>query len=125
MYRKKYSPEYYQHIILKSKEWQRTCRITHGLNRGYCVVFFWIKSFDCHHLTYANMKARKELPIRDTVPLSRIAHTIIHKANIFGYKLFWVDRKPKAFRRRFWAWVLRFLYIWSILWHRTIGLLFR
>ncbi len=68
------SPQYYAYIT--SDEWRDKCKKCHALTKHHCVVFPWLKSRNVHHMTYRNFQ--KEIPLRDTVPLSKFAHWIIH-----------------------------------------------
>jgi hypothetical protein len=96
------SPQYYAYIT--SDEWREKCKRCHGLTKQHCIVFPWLKSRNVHHLTYRNFQ--KEIPLRDTVPLSKFAHGIIH------WWIFW-----KTPLRTFVNAVLRSLLIfWSIIW---------
>jgi hypothetical protein len=68
------SPQYY--IYINSPEWREKSKRCQVLTKNHCVVFPWLKSRHCHHMIYRNFQ--KEMPLRDTVPLSKIAHSIIH-----------------------------------------------
>lgn len=68
------SPQYY--VYINSKEWRSHCKKCHALTKHHCVIFPWLKSRNIHHMTYKNFQ--KERVLRDTVPLSKIAHWVIH-----------------------------------------------
>ena len=69
------SPSYYAYI--NSPEWRAKSKQCQALTKNHCVLFFWLKSQHCHHLSYRNLQ--KEIPLRDTVPLSKSAHWIVHR----------------------------------------------
>lgn len=70
-----HSPRYRNYI--NSPKWKKKskflCTIVTG---GRCVLFPWLRSSQGHHLTYRNLE--NEWAIRDVVPLSPIAHKIVH-----------------------------------------------
>jgi hypothetical protein len=68
------SPQYY--IYINSPRWKEKSGRCQALTKKHCVVFPWAKSSHCHHMTYKNFQ--KEMPLRDTVPLSKTAHWIVH-----------------------------------------------
>ncbi len=68
------SPQYYQYI--NSSKWREKSRRCQSLTKKHCIIFPQVKSHHCHHLTYRNFQ--KEIPLRDTVPLCKFAHRIIH-----------------------------------------------
>ncbi len=74
-----YSPEYLAYI--NSRKWKTRSKEIRLINGNRCILFPWLKSNETHHMTYRNLK--KELLIRDVVPLSRFAHKLIHS------KIFW------------------------------------
>lgn len=94
---------------IQSPEWKAKSKKCQSWTKYHCIVFPWLKSRHCHHLTYKNMK--NEVPIRDIVPLSKIAHSIIH------WRIFW--KSPL----RPWAnTILRVLMVlWVIFWMLPIG----
>jgi len=95
-----HSNEYLTYI--KSPQWYAKSRKCQSLTPYHCVLFPWLKSRHCHHLTYHNMTY--ELPLRDTVPLSVTAHRLIH------LPLFW-----KTALRPWVNWGLRLLMVcWVI-----------
>jgi hypothetical protein len=79
------SPEYYQYI--QSSEWREKSKACQRLTKNYCVLFPWLKSNHTHHLSYNNFKNEK--PLIDLVPLSKVAHSIIH------FSLFWKVKKVR------------------------------
>ena len=92
------SPAYYQYI--RSVKWRQKSKDCQIFTKKHCIVFPWLESNHCHHMTYRHF--RKELPLRDTVPLSKNAHSIIH------WPILW---KNKSIR----PWVnilLRLLMLW-------------
>lgn len=96
-----HSPEYKMYIT--SADWYAKSKSCQRLTKGYCVLFPWRKSRHCHHMTYKNFK--HERPLRDTVPLCKTAHSIIH------WKVFW-----KSPLRPWINWMLRFLMVvWVLL----------
>ena len=82
-----YSNEYINWI--NSSEWKAKSKKCQGLTRKHCILFPWLKSRHCHHLTYRNMK--QEIPVRDTVALSVTAHKIIH------WRIFWKNKKVRPY----------------------------
>lgn len=70
------SQKYYQYI--NSPKWKEKSKSCQQLTNNHCVVFFWLKSKNTHHLTYKNLG--NEIPVRDLVPLSLIAHWFVHLA---------------------------------------------
>lgn len=68
------SPTYY--LYINSPEWKARSKRCQALTKNHCVIFFWAKSRHCHHMTYRNFQ--KEIALRDTVPLSKFAHWIVH-----------------------------------------------
>jgi hypothetical protein len=48
---------------------------TFALSGGRCCVFPWLRANDLDHLSYFRLS--REQPLRDVVPLSRIAHRIV------------------------------------------------
>ena len=110
------SPEYQAYIV--SKEWRRKSKRHQAWTRNHCVLFPWCKSRHCHHLHYKNFK--NELPVRDTVPLCKTAHDIVH-GQIFGWYPFW-----KKSPLRFWmSLYLRLAFIVSVIFWWTLGWLLR
>jgi hypothetical protein len=67
--------EYLEYIY--SPEWRIKSKQVQRLTFNHCILFPWMKSNHAHHLTYKNLK--KELPIRDIIPVSKCAHDIIHR----------------------------------------------
>jgi hypothetical protein len=97
-----YSNQYLTYV--HSPEWKNKSKSCQQLTKNHCVVFPWLKSNHCHHLTYKNLK--NEIPIRDTVPLSKTAHSIIH------WGIFW--KTPLRLPINY---LLRLLtIIWAIFW---------
>lgn len=97
---KKHSNEYL--VWIKSPLWREKSKSTQRLTGNYCVLFPWLKSRHCHHLTYRNMT--KEKAFRDCVPLSITAHKLVH------LRVFWKSplRTPVNY-------LLRFLTILSLI----------
>lgn len=106
-----YSNEYLSYI--NSEQWKAKSRKCQSLTRKHCILFAWLKSRHCHHMTYRNMT--EEIPIRDTVALSVTAHKIIH------FPIFWKNKKVRPYINYF----LRFCMVSSIIFWNTIGLLIR
>mgnify|MGYP001794131465 FL=1 len=102
-----YSKEYINWI--NSSEWKAKSKKCQGLTRKHCILFPWLKSRHCHHLTYRNMK--QEIPVRDTVALSVTAHKIIH------WRIFWKVKKVRPYVNYF----LRFLMVISIVFWNVLG----
>lgn len=95
------SIEYRSYI--NSPQWKQKSAHCQAMSKRHCIVFFWLRSRHCHHLTYRNLQ--KEIPVRDTVPLSVTAHQLIH------LPLLW-----KTGARPFVNLVLRVLFIfWMII----------
>jgi hypothetical protein len=69
-----HSNEYISYI--HSTQWYDKRAKCQSLTANHCILFPWLKSRHCHHLTYKNLT--REVPLRDIVPLSKTAHTIIH-----------------------------------------------
>jgi len=87
---------------IRAPEWYAKSKKCQSLTRHHCVLFPWLKSRHCHHLTYRNLT--KEVPLCDTVPLSKSAHQLIH------LPLFW-----KTFLRPSVNWLLRLsMALWVI-----------
>ena len=107
---KNYSSEYISWI--NSKDWKVKSRKCQALTIKSCILFPWLDSRHTHHLTYRNMKS--ERPIRDTVPLSVMAHKLIH------LRIFW-----KTGLRKYINYFLRFLMILSIIFWQSIGRLIK
>lgn len=100
---KPYSREYTNYIV--SNEWYGKTKSCYKLTKRHCVVFPWLRAIECHHLHYNNL--RKELPVRDIVPVSKTAHKILHL-----YPL-WEIKKVTKFVNA----LLRVLLVfWSIVW---------
>jgi hypothetical protein len=96
------SPQYY--IYINSPEWRQKSKGCQALTKNHCVVFPWTKSRHCHHMTYKNFQ--KEMPLRDTVPLSKFAHWIVY------WWIFW-----KTPLRPWVNFLLRLLMMfWAIAW---------
>ena len=106
-----YSKEYISWI--NSKEWKSKSRKCQSLTNNHCILFPWLNSRHCHHLSYRNMT--REIPVRDTVALSATAHNIVH------WKIFWKNKKVRPYIN----YVLRLCMIFSILFWSTIGLLIK
>jgi hypothetical protein len=72
MSHKKLSSGYYEYI--NSPRWKQSLRRKLSLNLlfGRDIICPLLKAHDVEHLTYSNFK--KELPIRDLVPLNRVVH---------------------------------------------------
>lgn len=90
------SPEYYERI--KSKAWRRFSNMVISLSEGRCSLLVIPKATHCHHMTYSHLG--HELPLVDCVPLSPMAHKIIH------WPIFW-----KTSLRVLINWWLRFVYL--------------
>lgn len=83
------SREYYEYI--NSETWKSKSKHCQSLTGNRCVMFPWLRSRSSHHLTYDNFK--RELPLRDIVPLSGFAHWMVH------IPIFWgANRKASPFR---------------------------
>lgn len=106
-----YSQEYLNWI--NSTEWKAKSRKCQGLTRKHCILFPWLKSRHCHHLTYRNMKS--EIPIRDTVALSVTGHKIIH------WRVFWKNKKVRPYINCF----LRICMVCSIIFWNILGVLIK
>lgn len=76
------SNKYKTYII--SDEWRAKSRNVRDLTNNHCVLFPWMKANHAHHLTYQNME--NEIPVRDIIPLSKTAHSIVH------WRIFWKTR---------------------------------
>jgi hypothetical protein len=86
-----------------SPEWRAKSNRCIALTRKRCILFPWLRARHTHHLTYRNLT--KEIPIRDTVPLSKCAHWLVH------LPIFW-----KSGLRPFVNWILRFLFlVWLVI----------
>lgn len=66
--------EYLMYIM--SSEWRQKSLNVQRMTQNHCILFPWLLSNHAHHLTYRNMK--REMPIRDIIPLSRKAHSLVH-----------------------------------------------
>lgn len=66
------SPQYRRYM--RSPKWRKKSDFAKWLTRRRCVVFPWLRATNSHHLTYRNLE--HELPVRDIVPLSELAHWI-------------------------------------------------
>lgn len=66
---------------IHSDIWRKKSYEIRKLTGNRCVVFPWLLARHSHHLHYKNLG--KELPIRDCVPVSKIAHWFLH------WDLFW------------------------------------
>lgn len=64
------------HFYINSAQWKAKSRNCQKLSGNWCILFPWLRSRDCHHMTYRNMGG--EIPVRDTVPLSKTAHWLVH-----------------------------------------------
>jgi hypothetical protein len=106
------SNEYNVYIV--SETWRLKSKNCRDLNRNRCVLFPWLKSNHAHHLYYRNMKY--ELPIRDIVPLSKIAHNLVH-CKILGITPFWGKSPLRVLLSN----ILRVFYVFSIIFWQTIG----
>lgn len=73
------SQEYYDYIY--SNVWYYKSNLCRQALNGRCTLFPFLKAHDAHHLNYKHFKS--EWLIRDIVPLSRIAHGVVH------WKIFW------------------------------------
>lgn len=69
-----HSPKYSHYI--RSHQWRAKSKRAIARTKGRCCLFPWQKANHTHHLTYRNLG--KELLIRDVVPLSKVAHKIVH-----------------------------------------------
>ncbi len=74
-----YSNQYLTYIY--SPKWKNKSKHCQKLTKNHCIIFPWLKSHHAHHLTYQNLE--NEIPIRDIVPLSKTAHSIVH------WSVFW------------------------------------
>ncbi len=70
---RKYSNEYREYLI--SPQWRIKANKCLRLSKNKCALT-GKKATHCHHLSYNNLKG--ELPVRDVVPLSAVAHRFIH-----------------------------------------------
>jgi hypothetical protein len=97
-----YSNQYLAYIY--SAKWKNKSKGCQQLTKSHCIIFPWLRTNHAHHLTYRNLK--NEIPVRDIVPLSKIAHSIVH------WSLFW-----KTPLRPLVNGILRFLmFLWIIIW---------
>jgi hypothetical protein len=97
-----YSNQYLAYI--HSTKWKHKSKHCQQLTKYHCIIFPWLRSNHAHHLTYHNLE--NEIPVRDIVPLSKIAHSIVH------YSLFWKTRLRPLVNV-----LLRFLmFLWIIIW---------
>ena len=113
-----HSPEYRNYI--QSPEWRKKSNFyCKTLTGGRCVLFPWLRSSHGHHLTYRNL--RNEWAIRDVVPLSPIAHKIIHwhifwKTPLRGVVNFWLRVSTIGWLFGGMGWIaVLLLYIWNAL----------
>ncbi|WP_242063077.1 hypothetical protein [Nostoc sp. FACHB-145] len=95
-----YSPEYLSYI--RSSQWKNKSINCQKLTNFHCIIFPWYKSSHAHHLTYDNLKF--ELPVKDIVPLSKTAHSLVH------WGIFW-----KTPLRVGVNWLLRLLMVISVI----------
>lgn len=93
-----------------SSVWREKSKYCQSLTRNHCILIPWLRSNHCHHLTYRNLQ--NEIPVRDTVALSKIAHGVIH------CKILW--KSPLRVGVNYF---LRICMICSILFWNTIGLI--
>lgn len=94
--------EYLDYIM--SPEWRKKSKHVQQMTSNHCILFPWLKSNHAHHLTYRNLK--REIPVRDIVPLSKVAHSIIH------WRVFW-----KSPLRPWINFLLRLLMsFWAVFW---------
>jgi hypothetical protein len=107
-----HSNRYKTYII--SDTWRSKSKKCRNLNRNRCVLFPWLRSNHAHHLHYRNLES--ELPVRDIVPLSKIAHNLVH-IEVFNYHPLW----GKSPLRIPFSWFLRVFYVISIVFWQTIG----
>lgn len=75
-----HSPEYTRY--LQSPEWRAKSNYALAFTGNRCIIFPWLRARHCHHMSYRNFK--HEQIWRDTVPLSRTAHSLVH--NYFLWK---------------------------------------
>lgn len=66
--------EYLAYIM--SSEWRKKSLNVQRMTQNHCILFPWLPSNHAHHLTYRNMK--REMPVRDIIPLSKKAHSLVH-----------------------------------------------
>lgn len=106
------SNEYLTYI--RSPQWYEKSAKTIEKTGKRCVMFPWLRATDTHHLTYKNLKS--EIYIRDTVPLSRCAHDLIHDSALS--LLIWQGpgKKGTAPLRVSFNYLLRLLAIALTLW---------
>lgn len=108
MSKRKYSHEYLTYI--HSPQWKIKSKQCQQLTLHHCVLFPWHKSNHAHHLTYHNLEY--EMPVRDIVPLSDLAHEIAH------LWLFWST--PLRYGMN---WLLRLLMLFCVIVWRVVWVL--
>lgn len=86
-----HSNEYTSYI--RSSEWHSRAKSCRNLTNDRCILFPWLKAHHTHHLHYQNMK--NEMIIRDIVPLSRTAHSLVHIPILWNLS----PRKPSPLRK--------------------------
>jgi len=69
-----HSAEYRAYIA--SPAWRKRADRCFGLTHRRCALLPWLRAIEAHHLHYRNL--RREWVLRDTVPLSALAHRIAH-----------------------------------------------
>lgn len=62
---------------IRSGEWYKKRDRVTKMTKKRCVLFPWLRAKDCHHMTYHHLG--NEWFIRDIVPLSKIAHWLVHR----------------------------------------------
>lgn len=103
-------------VYLQSAQWKAIKNQTENLAYGRCVMFPWLKCANVHHMHYGNIQGerqgnsyvftcKKDTPIKDIVPLSRLAHKIVHLSCLWKNKK---NRKTVNF-------ILRVLYILNLI----------
>mgnify|MGYP001791186419 CR=1 FL=1 len=103
------SPKYLNYI--QSKKWREKSNKCLVSTKKHCVLFPWLKARHSHHLTYRNLGDEKL--IRDIVPLSKTAHSIIH-----WYILWGNGRRKRYMLRPYVNCYLRFCTLCSIIFWR-------
>jgi hypothetical protein len=83
MSKKYFSPEYREYM--QSFVWHEKSNKCKNATKRICVLFPWLKANHSHHLTYKNFK--KEVIVRDIVPLSKVAHKIVHIELFYNTKI--------------------------------------
>jgi hypothetical protein len=100
---------------IRSSNWYGKSAQFKAATGGRCALFPWLTANVSHHLTYDNLESERY--IRDCIPLSNFAHSLIHE-NPIG-KFFWKDRLG---RRRWMNAFLRLVAIGVTAYARVVGI---